>query len=288
MNFARQSFGIVFRLALPITIFLFIVGFSFWAEEDKRIDITVNMLLVISALYLVIGQVIPFVGYYTILDLYITSAFMLLAATCGIHFIILQFRRKQDKYPLLELISFYIVYFFRILWLPSAILMFILFFNLTEVYIIVPFVLVTIGSIANGISHYHQYAKVYRNTMANLKKKHENSDFRVSAAEGLVIAAGGVELQDLSKDHLGKPGDRQTRHVLNEYLNKIHEQHEDMAREKKEEEEEEKELKRQARAMKGMSAASQLPPPPQQHQHQQQKFSSRISDLFNDSDDEND
>jgi signal transduction histidine kinase len=210
---------------------------------------------------------------------------MLLAATCGIHFIILQFRRKQDKYPLLELISFYIVYFFRILWLPSAILMFILFFNLTEVYIIVPFVLVTIGSIANGISHYHQYVKVYRNTMANLKKKHENSDFRVSAAEGLVIAAGGVELQDLSKDHLGKPGDRQTtRHVLNEYLNKIHEQHEDMAREKKEEEDEE--LKRQARAMKGMSAASQLPPPPQQHQ--QQKFSSRISDLFNDSDDEND
>jgi hypothetical protein len=44
--------GVVLRLALPVSVFLMIVGFSFWADVDKRVDVTLQMLLVVAALYL--------------------------------------------------------------------------------------------------------------------------------------------------------------------------------------------------------------------------------------------
>lgn len=186
LGFIRQSFGVVFRLALPITIFLFIVGFSFWAEEEKRIDITVNMLLVIAALYLVIGQVIPFVGYYTTLDLYITTAFIILASTCGVHFLVLQFNRKKHKYPLLDIIQYGLVYFFRLIWLPLAVMIFVLFFGLNESFIIIPFIGVIILSFVNAVYHYPTLRKVYVNSMNNLITKHENTS-ELSPFEGIVV-----------------------------------------------------------------------------------------------------
>ena len=63
LRFTRQDLGIVYRLALPVTILLLIVGFSFWANLESRVDTTMNVLLVVGALYIVIGSVIPFVGY---------------------------------------------------------------------------------------------------------------------------------------------------------------------------------------------------------------------------------
>lgn len=201
LNFARQSFGVIFRLALPITIFLFIVGFSFWAEEDKRIDITVNMLLVISALYLVIGQVIPFVGYYTTLDLYITTAFMLLAVTCGCHFLVLQFNRKKDKYPLLDIFQYGLVFFFRLVWLPMAVAMFVIFFGLDQSFIIAPFVLVIIASVVNAIYHYPTLRKVYVNSLNNLLTKQEKTDEKLSTFEGIVTGQKGGNGVEMSPMH---------------------------------------------------------------------------------------
>jgi hypothetical protein len=44
--------GIVLRLALPVTIFLLTVGFSFWADPEKRVDIALSMTFVVAVLYL--------------------------------------------------------------------------------------------------------------------------------------------------------------------------------------------------------------------------------------------
>lgn len=44
--------GVVLRLALPVSVFLMIVGFSFWADVEKRVDVTLQILLVVAALYL--------------------------------------------------------------------------------------------------------------------------------------------------------------------------------------------------------------------------------------------
>lgn len=43
--------GILLRLAVPVTVFLIIVGCSFWADIEKRVDVTLMMILVVAALY---------------------------------------------------------------------------------------------------------------------------------------------------------------------------------------------------------------------------------------------
>lgn len=97
LRFTRQALGIIYRLALPVTIFSVIVGLSFWADVDKRIEVTLQMLLVVAALYLIIGQSIPFVGYLTTMDAFVTLTFGLLSVAIGMHFITLLFERKRTS-----------------------------------------------------------------------------------------------------------------------------------------------------------------------------------------------
>ncbi len=145
-------------------------GFSFWAAEDKRIDVVMNMLLVTAALYLVIGTVIPLVGYYTILDYFITTAFIILAATMGIHFILIKFEQKKDKYPLLAFVYVCSIYFFRMLWVPLALLAFIYYFQLFDsLFIIIPYAIVWALAIGNGIAHYPKIRETYYTSLAHIK-----------------------------------------------------------------------------------------------------------------------
>lgn len=46
--FERISYGIVFRLALPILMFLLLVGAAFWSDISHRVDVTITMLLAVS------------------------------------------------------------------------------------------------------------------------------------------------------------------------------------------------------------------------------------------------
>jgi hypothetical protein len=119
LGFERQSQGIVFRLALPVLILLVIVGISFYVAIEVRIDVAVNMILVVAALYLVIGQEIPFVGYLSKMDKYVTATFMLLAFTLFIFFISMQLERTQEKYPLRLFFRVFLLYFMRLAWMPT-------------------------------------------------------------------------------------------------------------------------------------------------------------------------
>jgi hypothetical protein len=67
----RRGGGIVLRLILPVTLLCFLGGLTFWSEYSGRVDITVNLLLAVSALYIVILANIPLVGYLTSVDTYI-------------------------------------------------------------------------------------------------------------------------------------------------------------------------------------------------------------------------
>ena len=137
------------RLALPVTIFLIIVGFSFWGDPEKRLEIALNMTLVVAALYLgktssvlllhhflslvttVIGQVIPFVGYFTIMDIFVTLTFVLLSGTVAIHFFVDILHKTRKKYPMNKLIRVLIVAFCRIVWIPMSLMLFIVLFKIT-------------------------------------------------------------------------------------------------------------------------------------------------------------
>ncbi|RYY88784.1 hypothetical protein EON63_01785 [archaeon] len=144
IDYQRQPRGIIYRLALPVMIFLVVVGASFWAEEDKRIDISLQVLLLVSAMYIVIGQSIPFVGYLTTMDNYMIIVFVLLAFTVSVHFLMHTYQRKNKKYPMdlfyLELILFV----FRVLWVPMSIGLFTAYFP-TDFNILTAITIVVLG-----------------------------------------------------------------------------------------------------------------------------------------------
>ena len=67
----RRSFGVVYRLALPVLLLLLLVGLTFWGDHAGRVDTTITILLATSALYIVIFSSTPMLGYLTVFDTYI-------------------------------------------------------------------------------------------------------------------------------------------------------------------------------------------------------------------------
>ncbi len=120
LHFSRQSNGVIFRLALPVLIFLMIVGASFWSNEEERMEVTLQIILVVAALYVIIGQSIPFVGYLTKMDLYIIGVFVILCVTITVHFFTTQLSRKAAKYPLDGFYRDTMVILFRGFWMPLS------------------------------------------------------------------------------------------------------------------------------------------------------------------------
>ena len=68
----------------------------------------------------VIGQVIPMVGYYTNMDIFITLVFLLLSFTVAIHFITLILIKRSGRYPLLNFVNDLMVFIFRLVWIPMV------------------------------------------------------------------------------------------------------------------------------------------------------------------------
>ena len=116
--FSRQYLGFVYRLGVPILLFLLIVGFSFWAELEERVDIGLQILLITVALYIVVGSSIPFVGYLTRMDTFVVTIFIALSVLTGIHFLTLIAHRKQEIYPLSYFLKETVVMLCRTFWMP--------------------------------------------------------------------------------------------------------------------------------------------------------------------------
>lgn len=81
----RKANGIVYRLALPMLLLTVIGTASFWADPADRINLTITILLTISALYIVVFQNIPMIGYLTKFDTYVISLFLILFVCAIVH-----------------------------------------------------------------------------------------------------------------------------------------------------------------------------------------------------------
>lgn len=81
----REPAGIVLRLAMPLFLLVFLAGWAFWAAPVDRMNITVTILLAVSALYIVVFQNIPMLGYLTTIDNFVLAMYFVLFACCGIH-----------------------------------------------------------------------------------------------------------------------------------------------------------------------------------------------------------
>lgn len=126
----RNPSGVVTRLAVPLFLLAVLGGIIFWAvDQDARFDSTVALLLAISALYIVVFQNIPMVGYLTTLDKFSLIMFGSLFLCCFVHQMITRIRRKKDKWPTRYLMTRSIEALARIIYMPALFIVFFVFFG---------------------------------------------------------------------------------------------------------------------------------------------------------------
>ena len=98
----RRSKGLIMRLAFPIMLLLVLVCLTYWADTEVRVESTVTILLAVSALYIVIFDNIPMLGYLTRLDKYILNMFIMLVVAVFSHQVVCVYdkRRQEENLPL--------------------------------------------------------------------------------------------------------------------------------------------------------------------------------------------
>jgi hypothetical protein len=131
LNIVRQSSGIIYRLAVPIMLLLVLVGLTFWSEYSGRVDTTITLLLAISALYIVIFQSIPMLGYLTDFDIYIITMFFLIVLTVILHQVSNRLQTKAARLPLRKLALRVIEIAGKVLVIPGVLISF--FWTFTKV-----------------------------------------------------------------------------------------------------------------------------------------------------------
>lgn len=101
----RQNEGMIWRLAVPILLLVVLAGVAFWADPIDRMNITITVLLSVSALYIVVFQNIPMIGYLTKFDFFVLFMFVALFICCNLHQLIIRLRlqEKLSKWPLRKL-----------------------------------------------------------------------------------------------------------------------------------------------------------------------------------------
>ena len=145
---SRKPEGIILRLAVPIFILVLLSGCTFWAALESRVDSTVTLLLAVSALYIVIFQNIPMVGYTTDFDSFSISMFVILFLCVVTHQFVFRLHRKDTRWPIRLLIARVIEFLGRIFLLPTVCLIYYLTFSeaYTDRVAIATFTVIALGA----------------------------------------------------------------------------------------------------------------------------------------------
>jgi hypothetical protein len=98
--FERQSWGIIVRFIFPITLLLLLTGLTYWIMYENRVDTTITILVSASALYIVILQNIPNVGYLTDADKFVFWMFVSLIGVVASHQLYATMKVKVEIWPL--------------------------------------------------------------------------------------------------------------------------------------------------------------------------------------------
>eukprot|EP01031_Cornospumella_fuschlensis_P039969 gene39969-48689_t len=93
---SRQPTGIILRLALPILLLAILGALAFWMPLETRTDTTITLLLAVSALYIVIFQSVPMLGYLTVFDSFVLAMFGILFGAAILHSWLLRISKKRE------------------------------------------------------------------------------------------------------------------------------------------------------------------------------------------------
>ena len=90
----RYTNGFVVRLVVPVAIFMVLAGATFYVTNmEARISSATGLLIAVSALYVVMIDSIPFVGYVTEIDKYVLSMIAILCAIIFTHLVTLTLKK---------------------------------------------------------------------------------------------------------------------------------------------------------------------------------------------------
>jgi hypothetical protein len=192
--FKRQSYGVIYRLAVPITIFLVIGAMSFWAEESMRVGISTQMLLVIAALYLIIGEVIPFVGYLTVMDVFVSVAFLICAGVLAVHLFLAHLDRKIDDFPLASWFHHFAQDLFRVVLVPLMLAIMMITFRMTATFWVVILALTSTLSLFVGATKLPKLRRKRKRCILLLRKKQRAVQAATAEEKAL-----NIHLQKLSR-----------------------------------------------------------------------------------------
>jgi hypothetical protein len=128
ISISRVSLGLVTRLALPMLLLVILAGFNFWAVIDQRVNGTITLLLAISALYIVVFQNIPLLGYMTSFDKFSVAMFIILFLCSTMHQFVWSLAGKP-RWPTRDLVVRLSELVGRVSVIPIIFIIFLFFFS---------------------------------------------------------------------------------------------------------------------------------------------------------------
>ena len=166
MTMQRMSAGIITRLILPITLVMIIGGVSFWVSYENRVDTTINLLLAVSALYIVILEHIPLVGYLTVVDVFVFDMLLILFFIISAHQMNFTLYEKMELYPLRGVVIRVAESIGRVGVFPLVIFLFL--YRITSTPLLIKQITISLGIIIDGAVLYREVFAVGRIVRASL------------------------------------------------------------------------------------------------------------------------
>lgn len=173
-------------MGFPILGLLSIAVTSFWLKKSERAQMTVLLMVSVSAIYIVVFDNIPLVGYLTRFDFFSLRMYALLVLVTWIHQFVDRADKKVPDYPLRVLYIRAVELFGRIVMLPSIVGYYIAQFprSLSKSS---ESILVTMSVIVTGtaiVREYPGWMKAYNIAFARLKEKVLNpQNLKISVTE---------------------------------------------------------------------------------------------------------
>lgn len=124
LHVSRDSDGVVLRFIAPVCLLSMVAGMVYWMDPSERVGTTLNLLVTVSALYIVIFGNIPLTGQLNRMDIYIIEMFLIIIISIGVHQISYRLSEKAASKPVRGLTVRFLEFSGRMTIIPVSIVLF--------------------------------------------------------------------------------------------------------------------------------------------------------------------
>ena len=106
------------------------------------------------------------------MDTFITLVFLLLSFTVAIHFMTLILIKSSNRFPIMRFVNAFMVFVFRLVWIPLALLIFIIIFDVTVPAVWFVMCLLTSIAIINALASIRHLQSSFKRSILDIRKKY--------------------------------------------------------------------------------------------------------------------